>query len=176
MRVEEHSGPTSQIYQLTQEKWTEIDAEWKANVNECVARLNSSLNSASASKSTTTNTNTNTNTSAATGASGSATHPHGHGHSSSSPVMGVGGIEEPVGRHLAKTPPLVKIPALNGPKSTGKFPIVGDEGIVGPMEVGPMRVEVREQQERESREKRKRKLGSYIKDWLVGVGMFGGSK
>ena len=84
-----------------------------------------------------------------------------------------------MGRHLAKTPPLVKIPALNGPKSSGKFPIVGDEGIVGPMEVGPIRVEVREQQEKEKereRERRKRKLGSFIKDWLVGVGMFGGNK
>ena len=91
-----------------------------------------------------------------------------------SPVMG-----DPVGRDLTKTPPLVKIPALNGPNSEGKFPRLGDEGIVGPMEVGPMRIEVIEHQERElqaqAAAKRKRKLGSFIKDWILGVGMFGGS-
>ncbi len=30
--------------------------------------------------------------------------------------------------------PLMKIPSLNGPHSEGKFPKLGDEGIVGPME------------------------------------------
>ncbi|KAG8527915.1 uncharacterized protein KY384_006831 [Bacidia gigantensis] len=78
-----------------------------------------------------------------------------------------------IGRELAKTPPPLKMPALYGPNSDGKFPKVGDRGIVGPMEVGPIRVEVKEQQARERQEKKKRKLGSYIKDWLNGVRMFG---
>ena len=88
-------------------------------------------------------------------------------------------ISEPVGRDLTKTPPLVKIPALNGPRSEGKFPRVGDEGIVGPMEVVPLRTEVIEHQEKEQQAqaaKRKRKLGNFIKDWILGVGMFGSSK
>ena len=33
-----------------------------------------------------------------------------------------------------ETVPMSKLPALNGPKSEGKFPKLGDEGIVGPME------------------------------------------
>ena len=77
------------------------------------------------------------------------------------------------GRGLTKAPPLVKIPSLNGPKSEGKFPKLGDEGIVGLMEVVPTRVEVREQQEKEQQEasvsKKKRKFGGFIKDWLMGV-------
>ncbi|KAL8912785.1 MAG: hypothetical protein Q9172_007439 [Xanthocarpia lactea] len=36
---------------------------------------------------------------------------------------------------VAEPAPLVKLPWLNGPKSEGKFPKLGDEDIVGPMEV-----------------------------------------
>ena len=140
MRVGDNSGPTSKIYQLTQDKWAEIDSTWKKNVEACVAQLTKQDPDVS-----------------------------------TSPILGAD-----AGRELAKTPPLVKIPSLNGPKSEGKFPKVGDEGIVGPMEVVPARIEVVEQQEREQMQaqaaKRKRKFGGFIKDWLIGVGMFPGSK
>ena len=116
MRVEENTGPTSNIFALTEEKWTEIDATWKRNVDAAVTQLNA-IPAIPAS-------DDNTMLSAP-----------------GSPVM-----SEPVGRELAKTLPLVKIPALNGPHSAGKFPVIGDEGIVGPMEVGPVRIEVIEQQ------------------------------
>ncbi|KAL8832265.1 MAG: hypothetical protein Q9170_004953 [Blastenia crenularia] len=36
---------------------------------------------------------------------------------------------------VAEPAPLVKLPSLNGPKSEGKFPKLGDQDIVGPMEV-----------------------------------------
>lgn len=36
---------------------------------------------------------------------------------------------------VAEPAPLAKLPLLNGPKSEGKFPRLGDEHIVGPMEV-----------------------------------------
>ena len=35
---------------------------------------------------------------------------------------------------VAEPAPLIKLPSLNGPKSEGKFPKLGDEDIVGPME------------------------------------------
>ncbi len=35
---------------------------------------------------------------------------------------------------VAEPAPLMKLPSLNGPKSEGKFPKLGDEDIVGPME------------------------------------------
>ena len=35
---------------------------------------------------------------------------------------------------IAEPVPLIKLPSLNGPGSEGKFPKLGDEGIVGPME------------------------------------------
>ncbi|KAL9123608.1 MAG: hypothetical protein Q9217_006975 [Psora testacea] len=132
MRVGENSGPTSKIYHLTQEKWAEMDAAWKKNVDTCVAQLQEQ-----------------------------------HPDLSMSPVLDGGG------RELTKTPPLVQIPSLNGPKSEGKFPGLGDEGIVGPMEVIPTQVELREQQEREQLQaqaaRRKRKFAGFIKDWLMGV-------
>ncbi|KAL9098114.1 MAG: hypothetical protein Q9163_006166 [Psora crenata] len=89
-----------------------------------------------------------------------------------SPVLDGGGRAG-----TTKTSPLVKLPSLNGPRSEGKFPELGDEGIVGPMEVGPTRVEAREQQGKEQQQalpaKKKRKFGGFIKDWLMGVGVFG---
>ncbi|MCJ1344238.1 hypothetical protein MMC31_002441 [Peltigera leucophlebia] len=35
---------------------------------------------------------------------------------------------------IAEPTPIMKLPALNGPRSEGKFPELGDEAIVGPME------------------------------------------
>lgn len=64
-------------------------------------------------------------------------------------------------------PPLRKMPSLNGPKSEGKFPTMGDEGIVGPMEVvAPPPLALQQGQ------KRKRKLGflRWVQGWAQGVG------
>ena len=141
MRVGENFGPTSNIYHLTQEKWTEIDVTWKKNVELSLAQLQPQDDAPS---------------------------------TPSSPI-----IKDPVGRHLAKTPPLVKIPSLNGPRSEGKFPKVGDEGIVGPMSVDPPRSQANQPSDRardmtaQLAVKKKRKFGGFIKDWLIGVGMFG---
>ena len=54
---------------------------------------------------------------------------------------------------------MVKIPSLNGPKSEGKFPTLGEEGIVGPMEQLPSMVP--------QPPRRKRKLAFFR--WVQGV-------
>lgn len=55
--------------------------------------------------------------------------------------------------------PRAKIPSLNGPKSEGKFPTVGEEGIVGPMEQVPSMIQ--------QPQRRKRKLAFFR--WVQGV-------
>lgn len=53
----------------------------------------------------------------------------------------------------------MKMPSLNGPKSEGKFPTIGDEGIVGPMEQIPSLAQ--------QPHRKKRKLG--LLRWMQGV-------
>ena len=62
-------------------------------------------------------------------------------------------------------PPLIKMPSL----SRGKFPELGDEGIVGPMEVvkGPLQERLEELEREREREGRKRKWG--VLKWVQGV-------
>ena len=55
--------------------------------------------------------------------------------------------------------PKVKIPSLNGPKSEGKFPTLGEQGIVGPMEQLPSMIQ--------QAPRRKRKLAFFR--WMQGV-------
>ena len=57
------------------------------------------------------------------------------------------------------TAPKVKIPSLNGPKSEGKFPTLGEQGIVGPMEQLPSMIQ--------QPQRRKRKLAFFR--WVQGV-------
>lgn len=74
---------------------------------------------------------------------------------------------------IGKSPPLIKMPSLNGPKSEGKFPKLGDEGIVGPMEVVAPPMPLQQQQ---PPPRRKRKLGFFrwVQGvWPVGAGVFG---
>jgi len=78
---------------------------------------------------------------------------------------------------IAEPPPLIKMPSLNGPKSEGKFPVLGDEGIVGPMEVvaSPLLLQQQAQQQQQPPRK-KRKLGFFRwmqGVWPAGVGVFG---
>ncbi|KAL8935189.1 MAG: hypothetical protein Q9216_005545 [Gyalolechia sp. 2 TL-2023] len=49
---------------------------------------------------------------------------------------------------VAEPAPLSQLPSLNGPKSEGKFPKLGDQDIVGPMEV--VASQVQQQQQRKS--------------------------
>lgn len=49
---------------------------------------------------------------------------------------------------VAEPAPLIQLPSLNGPKSEGKFPKLGDQDIVGPMEV--VASQVQQQQQRKS--------------------------
>lgn len=80
-------------------------------------------------------------------------------------------LEEKVTKVEAKPhPPLIKMPSL----SDGKFPRLGDEGIVGPMEVvqSPLQARLEALQQQEEREggkglKRKRKWG--VLKWVQGL-------
>lgn len=118
-RVGEHYGATSRIYRLTEEKWAEIDNQWKVNSELCLSHTEAQ------------------------------------------------GLET---RLECESPaPLIKLPSLNGPKSEGKFPKLGDEVIVGPMEqiAGPLN-----QQKRSSK---KRNFFKFLQGMLPnGTGMFGG--
>ncbi|KAI4172242.1 MAG: hypothetical protein LQ343_003677 [Gyalolechia ehrenbergii] len=49
---------------------------------------------------------------------------------------------------VAEPAPLTKLPSLNGPKSEGKFPKLGDQDIVGPMEVVASQVQQRKSTKR----------------------------
>ena len=65
--------------------------------------------------------------------------------------------------------PLIKLPSLNGPRSEGKFPKLGDEVIVGPMEqiAGPGNLQ--------KRSSKKRSFFKFLHGMLPnGAGMFGG--
>ncbi len=74
---------------------------------------------------------------------------------------------------MSEPPPLIKMPSLNGPKSEGKFPKLGDEGIVGPMEVVAPPVPL-QQQPPPSRKKRKLGFFRWVQGvWPVGAGVFG---
>ena len=88
-RTGEHYSTTSKIHQLTEDKWAEIDGQWKRNyeLTKVSCKVDDSEEAIALSKHT----------------------------------------------FVAERIPLIKIPSLNGPKSEGKFPKLGDEGIVGPM-------------------------------------------
>ncbi len=112
-RTGEHYGATSKIYRLTEDKWAEIDAEWKRNADLCLS----------------------------------------HAAETTETTMSLSQSD------LVPPSPLVKIPSLNGPKSEGKFPTIGEKGIVGPMEQLPSLIQ--------QPQKRKRKLAFFR--WVQGV-------
>ena len=115
-RTGEHYGTTSKIYRLTENKWAEIDAEWKHNADMC-------LSGAAETTETTMSLSQS----------------------------------DLVPESLKS--PKVKIPSLNGPKSEGKFPTLGEQGIVGPMEQLPSMIQ--------PPQRRKRKLAFFR--WVQGV-------
>ncbi|KAI4088002.1 MAG: hypothetical protein LQ344_006377 [Seirophora lacunosa] len=49
---------------------------------------------------------------------------------------------------VAEPAPMVKLPSLNGPRSEGKFPKLGDQDIVGPMEVIASQLQQQQEQRR----------------------------
>ncbi|KAF6231164.1 hypothetical protein HO173_010664 [Letharia columbiana] len=115
-RTDEHYGATSKIYRLTEDKWAEIDAEWKRNADLCLS----------------------------------------HAAETTETTMSLSQSD------LVPEPfmtPILKIPSLNGPKSKGKFPTLGEEGIVGPMEQLPSMIQ--------QPQRRKRKLAFFR--WVQGV-------
>jgi len=62
-------------------------------------------------------------------------------------------------------PPLMKIPCFNGPRSDGKFPKVGEVGIVGPM--------VQDKPIQQQRPSRKRAFWKFLQGVLPGAVAFG---
>ena len=123
MRVGEHYGATSKIYRLTEGKWTEIDALWKANSDICLSQT--------------------------AGA-------------------GYENALERESSQVAEPAPLIKIPSLNGPRSEGKFPKLGDEVIVGPME------QVAASPPQQKRSSKKRTFLKFLQGMLPsGTGVFG---
>lgn len=78
----------------------------------------------------------------------------------------------PLPRPANSPPPLETVakepmmPALNAP---GKFPCLGDEGIVGPMERAPTPTPPSDKYVAMSGGRRKRKFSVLIRDWLLGV-------
>ena len=71
---------------------------------------------------------------------------------------------------VAEPAPLIKVPSLNGPKSEGKFPKLGDEGIVGPMEVAVSSI-----QQQHPRKPGKRSFFRFLQGMFTptSVGLFG---
>jgi hypothetical protein len=86
VRTGEHYGDTSKTYRLTEKKWAEIDAEWKANYEQTVAQAEDN-----------------------------------------------GSLTLSLRRASPVPSTVVALPSLNGPRSDGKFPQLGNEDIVGPM-------------------------------------------
>ncbi|KAK2763908.1 hypothetical protein FQN54_009527 [Arachnomyces sp. PD_36] len=96
VRTGEHSGVTSKIYQLTEEKWESVDSEWKRNHELVISSLKESG----------------------------------------------GGESLSLTKSNAHPCDMVKIPRLH---DNDKFPELGDQDIVGPMVVGPVRVRTNSQ-------------------------------
>lgn len=95
-RTCEHYGPTSQVYKLTEQKWTEIDAIWRRNHEMAVEQAKKVGN------------------------------PRGESpHEARLPERDYQPLAEPA--------PLAKLPSLNDPNNTGKFPKLDEADIVGPM-------------------------------------------
>lgn len=136
VRTGENYGATSKMYQLTEEKWSEIDATWKRHVELSFSRIPELTHGTEPSTSGTVHAHSEATT---------TTTPE-----KSSPLVKVTSSDS-----AKRTPPKTecKIPRLG----EGKFPALGDEGIVGPMEV----VAPQEPQ------RKKRKLGFFR--WVQGV-------
>ena len=82
-------------------------------------------------------------------------------------IIDTGGFEGALDRESPA--PLIKLPSLNGPRSEGKFPKLGDEVIVGPMEqiACPLNLQ--------KRSSKKRSFFRFLHGMLPnGAGMFGG--
>lgn len=130
-RTGEHYGTSSKVFRLTEEKWVEIDATWKRNLELTWSCIQVEP----------------TPESATTSSSQDSERPM------SEPTP------QPAPTVAPMLAPLMKMPSLNGPKSEGKFPMLGDDGIVGPMEQLPS---IARQPQR-----KKRKLGFF--KWMQGV-------
>ena len=133
VRTGENYGITSKVYRLTEEKWSEVDTTWKHNVELSFSRIPELT---SPTESAATPRRTSRRQSDATP-------------NKANPLTSVSSTDTP--KVNAKVD--CKFPALG----EGKFPAIGDEGIVGPMEV----VAPQEPQ------RKKRKMGFFR--WMQGV-------
>ena len=130
--IGENYGTTSNIYSLTEEKWSEIDAMWKQNVELSFSRIPQLTQGTEAAIAP----QPQIDTVAAA--------------DMSSPLTNMSSSSE-----TSKKSPKVDCKFANF--GEGKFPALGDGGIVGPMEVvAPLEPQ-----------KRKRKLGFFR--WMQGV-------
>lgn len=127
-RTGENYGVTSKIYRLTEEKWSEVDTTWKRNVELSFSRIPELTPGKEAA---------------------TATPPAQTDATSEKPT--------PLTRITSSDVPKVNPKTEFSAFGEGKFPALGDEGIVGPMEV----VAPQEPQ------RRKRKLGFFR--WVQGV-------
>ncbi|MCJ1398322.1 hypothetical protein MMC11_001520 [Xylographa trunciseda] len=120
-RTGEHYSITSKVHQLTEEKWTQINAIWKRN-NDIVL--------------------------------------------SHTTISGDDGAQLSKQPSVQQDPALpIKIPSTNGPRSEGKFPKVGEDGIVGLM--------VQEKPLPQPRPSRKRAFWKFLQGVLPGAVAFG---
>ena len=116
-RAAECYSTTSRTYALTEQKWATVDAAWRAAHDRAIATLASpALTIAEAEAEAEARTRPTEITSAI---SASAIDP---------------GTTTPAAD--APAPP-IRMPPLNGPQCAGKFPAIGDRGIVGPMTRAP---------------------------------------
>ena len=118
---------TSRPYALTEEKWAAIDAAWKRAHDRALAaiapharpQIRSRAASAAAATAPTSPTNKPTNADDPVKKEGTTTD-----------EAAILSTDEP-----SNAP--IKMPPLNGPQSAGKFPAIGDRGIVGLMQRAP---------------------------------------
>lgn len=126
-RTGEHYGATSKIYLLTEEKWADVDSEWKkhhatmaSSVEPMIARLSDGDTD--------------------------------QGGSVASSAM----LEKPLTK--------VIVPQID--ESSGKFPELGDEDIIGPMAFAPSRFEQTHVEPTSPGRSRKRSFIKFISDIL----------
>ena len=139
-RVAECYSTTSRTYALTEEKWATIDTAWRRAHDRALTAVAPLL---SASQCTTSAPNspaplTPANTADMDGdpPKSIATLPRAEVAAMSDKVSIMAEPTLPVDEPPAEP---IKLPPLNGPQSQGKFPSIGDRGIVGPMQRVPPR-------------------------------------
>ncbi|MCJ1279709.1 hypothetical protein MMC21_007533 [Puttea exsequens] len=172
-RICENYGSTSKIFRLTEEKWSEIDAKWRRNLelvyshspsafaieNGPVLQMTSSIMIADPTK-----LPTALSSALKRGpqrAPNSTTHSPPKSEARPTPIPEVADIPiNPPVQDASPIPPSRK-PSLGVTPAVAKFPSISEKGVIGPMEQGPaLCAELQPQ-------RRKRKLTFF--QWVQGV-------